>query len=61
MVTSMSLPHAPMTTTSDPIVYVVAVGDDVELDLRADAIVGTLTASVTLIEAPVELEITIFV
>jgi len=57
---SRSLPHEPITTLFAPIVYVVLPVPVAGEVLRAVAIVGTIVASVTDIEAPVELLIMIF-
>jgi hypothetical protein len=56
---SRSLPHEPITTLFTPIVYVVLPVEDAAEVLRAVAIFGTMVASVTEIEAPVELLIVI--
>ena len=57
---SKSLPQDPITTLFTPIVYVVPVVPVADEVLRAVAIFGTIVASVTEIEAPVELLIIIF-
>jgi hypothetical protein len=56
---SKSLPQDPITTLFAPIVYVVLPVPVAAEVLRAVAIVGTIVASVTEIEAPVELLIVI--
>jgi hypothetical protein len=57
---SKSLPHEPITTLFAPIVYVVSAVPVAAEVLRAVAMLGTMVASVTEIEAPVELLIVIF-